>query len=77
MRDINDRGQIAGSTLEDLDLTGARGFLLAEGAGGPFTPIDVPGAPRNLAFGLNDRGQIVGTYENVSAAAAGVMGRAA
>jgi probable HAF family extracellular repeat protein len=66
-RDINNRGQIAGYTLVDLDLTGARGFLLAKGAKGPLTPIDVPGAPRNLVFGLNDRRQLVGTYENTRA----------
>jgi hypothetical protein len=66
-RDINNRGQIAGYTLVDLDLTGARGFLLAKGAKGPLTPIDVPGTPRNLVFGLNDRRQLVGTYENTDA----------
>lgn len=66
-RDINNRGQIAGFTLDDLDLTGARGFVLARGVGGPLTPIDVPGAPRNLVFGLNDRGAIVGAYENTDA----------
>ena len=43
------------------------GFLLAKGVKGPFTPIDVPGAPRNLVFGLNDHGQLVGTYENLDA----------
>jgi probable HAF family extracellular repeat protein len=70
--DLNSRGQIAGSTLTDVaTLAGARGFLLAKGAGGPFTPIDVPGAPRNLVFGLNDRGQLVGAYENTAAAAPG------
>jgi hypothetical protein len=63
-RDINNRGQIAGFTLVDLDLTGARGFLLAKGARGPFTFIDVPTAPRNVVYGLNDRGQLVGSYEN-------------
>ena len=62
---INDRGQIAGFTLDDpVTLAGARGFLLARGVGGPFTPVDVPGAPRNLVRGLNDRGQLVGSYEN-------------
>jgi hypothetical protein len=59
------RGQIAGFTLDDpVTLAGARGFLLAKGVGGPFTPVDVPGAPRNLVRGLNDRGQLVGSYEN-------------
>ena len=46
----------------------AHGFLLAKGPSGPFTPIDFPGAPRTVAFGINDRGQIVGTYENPDAA---------
>jgi hypothetical protein len=69
-RDINNRGQIAGFTLaptEQDPQAGARGFLLAKGTGGPFTPIDVPDAPRNLVYGLNDRNQIVGSYENTAA----------
>jgi hypothetical protein len=61
---INDRGQIVGATFNDLDLTGARGFLLATGVEGRFTPISFPGAPRTIASGINDRGQIVGFYEN-------------
>jgi hypothetical protein len=43
------------------------GFLLAKGASGPFTPIDVPGAPASGATGINDRGQIVGLYANPAA----------
>jgi probable HAF family extracellular repeat protein len=72
-RDINQRGQVAGFTLAPTEadpLAGARGFLLAKGVKGPYTPIDVPGAPRNLVFGLNDRGQLVGSYENTVAAPA-------
>jgi hypothetical protein len=68
--DINDRGQVLGSTLAPTPqdpLAEARGFLLAKGVKGPFTPIDVPGAPRNLVFGLNDRGVLVGVYENTAA----------
>jgi probable HAF family extracellular repeat protein len=61
---LNDRGQVVGARFNDLDLTGARGFLLAKGVKGPFTPISFPGAPRTLASGINDRGQIVGFYEN-------------
>jgi probable HAF family extracellular repeat protein len=64
--DLNNRGQIVGSTITgatDADPT-ARGFLLARGVSGPFTPISVPGAPDTLAIGLNDRGQITGTYNN-------------
>jgi probable HAF family extracellular repeat protein len=69
-RDLNNRGQVAGSTLTPTEadpLAGARGFLLAKGVKGPFTPVDVPGAPRNVTFGLNDRGQLVGVYENTAA----------
>jgi probable HAF family extracellular repeat protein len=68
--DINNRGQITGSTLaptQEDPLAGARGFLLAKGATGPFTPVGFPGAPRSVANGLNDRGQIVGRYENTAA----------
>jgi hypothetical protein len=44
------------------------GFLLAKGVEGPFTPIEVPGAPRNLVYGLNDRNALVGVYENTESA---------
>jgi uncharacterized membrane protein len=64
---LNNRGQIVGFTADDLDLSSARGFLLAKGIKGPVTPISVPGAPRTVANGLNDRGQIVGIYENPNA----------
>ena len=49
--------------------TELHGFLLAKGPLGPFTPIDFPGAPNTVAFGINDRGQIVGVYENPDAGA--------
>jgi hypothetical protein len=63
--DINTRGQIVGYTVDDpVTMAGARGFLLAEGARGPATPISFPGAPRTIATGVNDQGQIVGFYEN-------------
>ena len=65
--DLNNRGQIVGSTIDPATET-ARGFLLARGANGPFTPIDVPGAPRSAATGLNDTGAIVGIYENTDTA---------
>jgi hypothetical protein len=44
------------------------GFLLVNGVNGRFTPIDFPGAPSTAVFGLNDRGQITGTYVNSAAA---------
>jgi hypothetical protein len=69
-RDLNNRGHIAGSKVAPTEadpLAGARGFLLAKGVKGPYTPIDVPGTPRTVVFGLNDRGQLVGVYENTAA----------
>jgi hypothetical protein len=63
--DINTRGQIVGYTVDDpVTMAGARGFLLAKGARGPAAPISFPGAPRTIAAGINDQGQIVGFYEN-------------
>jgi probable HAF family extracellular repeat protein len=69
--DINDRGQIVGFTIREpspVPFVGARGFLLAKGAKGPFTPIDFPGASLTAAGGIDDRGRIVGTYQNATAA---------
>jgi probable HAF family extracellular repeat protein len=62
---INDRGQIAGYTVTGDDLaTGARGFLYANGLDRPPTRIDVPGAPTNGVTGIDDRGRLVGLYDN-------------
>ena len=33
------------------------------GLEGPATPINFPGAPKSVALGINDRGDIVGLYE--------------
>jgi uncharacterized membrane protein len=70
--DINNRGQIVGQlrtdvTVSPADDPGTRGFLLAKGVEGPFTPVNFPGAPRSIANGINDRGQIVGNYQNPNA----------
>ncbi|MBL6082779.1 hypothetical protein JMJ56_33040 [Belnapia sp. T18] len=51
--DINNRGDIVGET-KALD-----GFLLRNGE---VTILDVPGSTRTLAYGVNDRGDVVGTY---------------
>jgi probable HAF family extracellular repeat protein len=40
---------------------GLRGFLLSAGL---YTPIDFPDAVVTLAFGINDDGIVVGTYQN-------------
>ena len=55
---INDAGEIVGSSsVNDLTFSG---FL---GTGGSFTQIDVPGALRTRAFGINGAGQIVGSFD--------------
>jgi hypothetical protein len=70
--DLNDRGQLVGIySTTNPNPAGAddtRGLLLRDGAGGPFTAIDVPGAPTTSATGINDAGVIVGPYENSNAA---------
>ena len=52
------------------------GFLLEKGADGPVTQVDVPGAPRTAVFGLDDRGRLVGVYENPGAPSARQSNRA-
>ena len=69
--DINNRGDISGyafSPTADDNLAGARGFLLTDGADGPITWLDVPGAPRTIVGGIDDDGRLVGLYENPNAA---------
>ena len=62
-RKINDRGQIVGQSIRDpADLTTLRGFL--RDARGRFTTISRPGAAATVAFGINNRGQIVGLAGN-------------
>lgn len=69
--DINDQGQIAGYALSDLQLTEVHGFLLVHGLGGPITQIDVRRAPRTAVYGLDDRGRLVGVYDNPNATQGG------
>lgn len=64
---INDRGQVVGFDREPTGSTDQfggvvyadHGFLAADGR---LTHIDVPGAQGTVATGINNRGQIVGTY---------------
>jgi hypothetical protein len=68
---VNNRGQIAGFTAATLPLglgSDAHGFVLRAGAGGPFTPVDVPGAVGGTAaFDINGHGAVVGIYGNPDA----------
>jgi hypothetical protein len=70
--DINDRGRVLGVVTDvaaPLDAaTDLHGFLLRAGADRKLTRIDVPGAPRTAAFGIDDRGRVAGLYENLNAA---------
>jgi uncharacterized membrane protein len=53
------------------DVAGARhGYLLS---GGSFTTIDVPGATLTAVFGLNDLGDVVGSYIDADRARHGFL----
>jgi hypothetical protein len=77
---LNNRSQIVGLTTTapslDPDDNEIHGFGLANGPGGPFTGIDIPGASDTAATGIDDRGRIVGVYENPNAAISGQRARA-
>ncbi|MCT9075967.1 hypothetical protein [Streptomyces fulvoviolaceus] len=59
---INDRGRIVGVAV-NADQTQVRGFLLAQGPGGPVTPVAFPGADRTVPGDVNERGAIGGCYD--------------
>jgi probable HAF family extracellular repeat protein len=56
VKSINNRGEIVGQANT---ASGGHGFLYYQG---DFRLIDVPGASFTVAAGINDRSQIVGTY---------------
>jgi uncharacterized membrane protein len=74
--DLNNRGQIAGAAF-NADLTEVHGFVLRRGPDGPISQIDVPQASATLVTGLDDRGRLVGFYQNPNATASVQRSRAA
>jgi len=66
--DINNRGQIVGTSVTDLHMH--RIFLFADGRMqdlGPIIPPQSPSGYHTLAYAINDRGQIIGTSGPVGA----------
>jgi len=58
--------------LPVADCTSARlGFVLSEGV---YTPLDVPGAASTQVFSVNNRGEIVGSYDDSSGVTHGFLG---
>jgi probable HAF family extracellular repeat protein len=61
---INSRGQVVGHSRQDTFAL-AKGFLWADGK---FTSLDIPGVllvgRGTETMGLNDRGQVVGTFQS-------------
>jgi hypothetical protein len=57
---LNDNGDIVGSYG---DATTRHGYLYRKGV---FLTLDYPGASNTDAFGINNTGSIVGTYNNFS-----------
>ena len=66
---LNNNGDIASgfcsstSNCEVASFGALHGFLLNAGV---FTPMDAPGAAGTLAFGINERGLIVGAYTDAN-----------
>ncbi|HLH52854.1 MAG TPA: hypothetical protein VKY92_04485 [Verrucomicrobiae bacterium] len=56
---INNAGEVVGRFLDSNSVQ--HGFVLSKGV---YTILDFPGASDSVAFGLNDRGQIVGTSDS-------------
>jgi probable HAF family extracellular repeat protein len=56
--DVNNAGEVVGVYY---DGNTEHGFLYANGK---FTDIDFPNANTTIAFGINDKGDIVGSYRN-------------
>lgn len=54
---INNAGEVVGRYVDSNSVQ--HGYVLSKGV---YTTLDFPGASDSIAFGINDRGQIVGTY---------------
>jgi hypothetical protein len=66
-RDINARGDVTGAYMTTTS-SPTRGFIL--GADGSAIDVDYPGALSTFAYGINDRGDVVGEFRD----SAGVHG---
>jgi uncharacterized membrane protein len=77
--DVNNRGQIVGITTTAPSLgpedNEVHRFVLRDGAGGPFTRIDAPGATDTGASGIDNRGRVVGLYQKPSATPSALRAR--
>lgn len=58
----NDRGDVVGETVDDAGFS--HGFLLSKGV---LTTLDFPTASDTYAFGINNSGVVVGTWDIVDA----------
>ena len=61
-RDINDRGDIVGSFIGDDGFF--HGFVLSKGV---LTTLDFPSASQTQAFGINESGNVVGSWDLLDA----------
>jgi probable HAF family extracellular repeat protein len=58
---INNKGQIVGDYIEPNPSAIGHGYLYSNGT---FTTLDVPGSSANQATAINDKGDIVGFYND-------------
>lgn len=58
---VNNEGQIVGNVADSYVNCHSGGFLET---GGVFSSVNVPGACNTFVYGINDAGELVGTYTN-------------
>jgi probable HAF family extracellular repeat protein len=74
---INNNGQVVGYYAKEVALgtrqTALYGFLYDKTRTPVFTTLDVPGSSGTLAYGINDKGQVVGSYLDSTLASHGFL----